>query len=318
MTPSIPRLTAVAPMLTNDKDEHQATQLVASDGEGNVGPSLFDDDGDGNAKTYARPQLSAIGSNGRGPSTDPIAPSATPVRSLTASSFPTDAMGQDVGPSMDEMMDQGAIPTSAEGLNPASFNSTLPGRHSDLSPLDATIPPQRRMSAARLRPVSEKRAKQEHIDVSQTNPDRYLGNNGPEDTSPELSAAAKAIFGIPRPVFFGLLGVLVLAIAGTVGVFAFGSKPTGLLLIEIPGEVSVPVDVNINGQAIPGDQGRPWTGGDAIARQVPSGPATVILKAKGYKLLVDDTITVKEGNMPTRMLSRLEKDKEAKAPDPAP
>ncbi|MFT3838531.1 MAG: protein kinase [Myxococcaceae bacterium] len=316
MTPSIPRLTAVAPMLTNDKEENQATQMVASDGEGNVGASLFDDDGDGNAKTYARPQLAAIGSNGRGPITDPIAPSATPVRSLTMGSMPTDALGQDVGAVPDEMMDQGAIPTHAEGLNPNSFNSTLPGRHSDLSPLDATIPPQRRMSAARLRPVSEKRSKQEHIDISQTNPDR-LFNTSPEDTSPELAPAAKAIMGIPRPVFFGLLGVLVLAIAGTIGVFAFGSKPTGLLLIEIPTEVQVPVEVNINGAAIPGDQGRPWTGGDAIARQVVAGPATVILKAKGYKLLVDDTITVKEGNMPTRMLSRLEKDKEAK-PDPAP
>ena len=293
-TPSIPRLTAVAPMLTNDKDEHQATQLVAGGDEG----ALFDDMG--NAKTYARPGLSALG-NGRGPDTDPSGPGATPPQALTGSQIPTAGLGLDLGPQ--PMFDQRNIPTSAEGFNPAFV--TQPGRHTDLS-ADATIPPQRRMSAARLRPVVDKvRHSAPHVEVVS-----HPGNL-PEDTlPPDLNPAARAIFGIPRGIFLAMAGVLGVAILGTVGAFLFANRPQGMLLIDIPSDTKAPIEVTVNGKPVTGPGGRALAPGDAVGWPTAEGKALVIMKVPGYKTLIDDTIVIQQGEI-AHMLSKLEKDNPA-------
>ena len=92
--------------------------------------------------------------------------------------------------------------------------------------------------------------------------------------------------------------------------------PKGLLMVDIPAGLEGKVRLNVNGKELLEDDGTPLKSWPQI-REVPSGAATIMLKADGFETLVE-TVQIQPGNEVTQLTKALKKRGEAPAPAPVP
>jgi eukaryotic-like serine/threonine-protein kinase len=106
------------------------------------------------------------------------------------------------------------------------------------------------------------------------------------------------------PMVLALMSLLSLVLAA--GAFVvFRPVPKGLLVIEIPEELSGQATLNVNGVNITDSKGKLLTDWPHI-EPVPAGKVTVKLAAPGYETLIE-TLTVPEGNEPTSLTKPFKK-----------
>jgi hypothetical protein len=96
-----------------------------------------------------------------------------------------------------------------------------------------------------------------------------------------------------------LMVAIVLVLGAAVGTLVFlKAEPKGLLVIEVPDTAQV-TDLNINGDAVT-DRNFP------LLQKVPVGNVTVLIKAKGYKPVME-TLAVKSDGVPAHLTQTFEK-----------
>jgi hypothetical protein len=243
----MPRLTAVAPMLTNEKEEHQATMLVD-------GGAPFDDatnPGDKpaarnlnvrNPPGHERPEVPT--DPGRPPVARPPGFSARPGPPVATQNVPARRLSGAVPPVMME----------TSGTSP-----TLSSVPNDTSPTLAPVAPG--AYGSRMAPV-----------------------NVVEGTAPSLPALQPV--GGNRNLIIGLAIAAAVLLVGIVAVVALKPPPKGLVMIVVPDDAAGKARLNINGEDLTEPDGSPLKTWPQM-RQVPVGKATVMITAPGYEPFVE-------------------------------
>jgi eukaryotic-like serine/threonine-protein kinase len=130
--------------------------------------------------------------------------------------------------------------------------------------------------------------------------------------APRLESASKSelqLIASSNKTVIAILGVGAVVVATLIGLaVAFRPAPKGLLLIEVPAEVSGQVRVSLDGKDLFEADGSPIRDWPQV-REVRAGKHTVMMKLPGYETLTE-TVDVKEGNEPTT-LKNVPKKKEA-------
>ncbi|MBX7098376.1 MAG: protein kinase [Myxococcaceae bacterium] len=297
-TPSI-KLTAVAPMLTNDKDSHQSTQLVqeppfrpsppmppsglahgagrdAHDPRPTVPtemPAVVEDPGIGLDATLASPSRSNLQLRDEVDQAD----QATVLGMATLPQQP---------PPVLRRSQSGAIanPLPRPDLSPESTVAGSPGRvQAEPAGRSAADEP---ASATNVAQMPEPRA-------------------SVPAPAPTAKAPSANLMELLRPYRLPILAAasVLLLVLVTVLVLVLGKKPEGLLYIELPDAPGL--SLNVNGQPLLEDDGSPIRPGPKLKR-VPAGKVTVMVLADGYETFVE-TVEVKEGTDYTRLNSSLKK-----------
>jgi hypothetical protein len=274
--PSIPRLTAVAPMLTNGKEEHNATVLVD-------GGAPFDDaTNPGQAPDPTR----ALDVRGMGQevATDPGRP-AIP-RTATAGAMPAANNDWNQPPTLAAQPAQGMRP------GPPVLTPNDPQRRQTRTGNPAAPP---NWGPAETAPTLSPVAQSGYLPASQQ--------------SVQSMQAAQSALLAPVPqnntrLIIALAGIVALLLVGVVAAVLLRPTPTGLLIINIPEDVQGKVMVQINGEAVTEKDGAPLKEWPAV-RSVKVGRATVRLTAPGYEPLLE-IVTVKE-NDPVELSKEMKK-----------
>jgi hypothetical protein len=279
--PSIPRLTAVAPMLTNGKEEHNATVLVD-------GGAPFDDaTNPGQAPDPTR----ALDVRGMGQevATDPGRP-AIP-RTATAGAMPAANNDWNQPPTL-------AAQPQQQGMRPGPpvlMPNDQPRRQTRTG--NPAAPPNWGPSetAPTLSPVGQS---------------GYLPASQQSVQSMQAAQSAAMLPAVPAQnntrLIIALAGIVALLLVGVVAAVLLRPTPTGLLIINIPEDVQGKVMVQINGEAVTEKDGTPLKEWPAV-RPVKVGRATVRLTAPGYEPLLE-IVTVKEQE-PVELSKEMKKSK---------
>ncbi len=283
-TPSLPRLTAVAPMLSNEKEENAHTMLV--DGQEMFG-------GQPAAATDSDAQADAIGHD------------------ATLFSMPARKFNGDQRPTMQhdapdaELMTEPVRPPSQGRPLDASFgqlvdedqagNATMmmPPQVPDVStgPSGRPAVPARRQGRPSMQQLPQVSAK------------------APRPVPAAMITAVDDPIVLPgsgrtRSFAIGAVALaLVLAAGGFLATRGGGSK--GLLYVEIPSDATSGVKVNINGKEIREENDAQLKPGPHLV-PVAAGKLTVMVVADGYDTVIE-TVDVKEGNEYTRLITKMKK-----------
>jgi eukaryotic-like serine/threonine-protein kinase len=122
----------------------------------------------------------------------------------------------------------------------------------------------------------------------------------PSHQAPALEERASSRW----PMVLALMTLLLLVLAA--GAFVVSRPaPKGLLVVEIPEDLSGQATLNVNGINITDSNGKLLTDWPHI-EPVPAGTVTVKLAAPGYETLIE-TLTVPEGNEPTSLTKPFKK-----------
>ena len=281
-TPSLPRLTAVAPMLSNEKEEH----TMLADGQEMFG-------GQSGGATDSDATADAIGND--------ATLFTMPARAFNGDQRPTTQHTPDLG----EVMTDQVRPAQQGSPLPADFGSQVedagnqtmmmppPNHDPSTGPSGRpAVPPARRAgrSMATLPTVPAGKPAMRPLVGMTTNVDEPV-----------------VLPGSGRGKYFAAGGV-VLALMLIVGaVFALKGGTKGLLYVEIPSDATAGVTVNINGKEIRGEDGVQLKPGPHLV-PVASGKLTVMVVADGYETVIE-TVDVKEGNEYTRLITKMTKKK---------
>ncbi len=269
--PSIPRLTAVAPMLTNDKEEFNATLLV-SGGMAQFEEHSTNPGSDGNEPTRAlnlrRPDVA----------TDP-GPARVSSPSSAGWQQPQPAAPK-IGPPLlaRELDDQARLPTKTMAIAPPSSDT-----NPSLTPVGA--PPKAVQPSPRLAAPPSQSA------------------SSLDELEPVTSAHEIAEAGNKRLVIV-LAGIVALLVVGVVAAVLLKPPATGLVIINVPDDVRNKVTVQINGENVTEKDGSPLKDWPAV-RSVKVGKATVRLTAQGYEPLLE-IVEVKEDD-PAQLSKEMKK-----------
>ncbi|MBS1149860.1 MAG: Serine/threonine protein kinase [Myxococcaceae bacterium] len=279
-TPSLPRLTAVAPMLSNEKEEH----TMLADGQDMFGQKPSD-------SIDADPVLE-----------DEVGTDATlfslPARKSSGDQRPP--LPHDTADS--ELMTEAVRPPPQGRPLPANFgdpveglgNATMmmPGSSgADTGPSGRpAVPPARRQGGRSIAALPT---------VPAGKPGRpAVGIITHVDEAPARPGSNKTRF-------LAIGGVVLALLLATVGVVSLRGGARGLLYIEIPSDATAGVQVNINGTPIKEEDDTQLKPGPHLV-PVAAGTLTVMVVADGYETVIE-TVEVKEGNEYTRLITKMKK-----------
>ena len=288
-TPSLPRLTAVAPLLSNEKEEH----TMLADGQ-----EMFGGD-------------NGIGTDRNGTADDSGSTDDTMYspRSNGPSPTPHNLGGDDM------LMTEPVRPLPVGRPLPANFGSPTagnPGNPSGDIPtmMYPAVPPP---------PNPQGSAKRQLRQPGSTGvaPPAKAGP-GPRQTGDHMISEADLAKAINPGRNRLIIAIAASALGLTLvvgGIFAFKSGPLGLLYVDIPADAGAGVRVNVNGKEYfqPAEKGdkddsqKPLKPGPHLI-PVSSGKVSVMVVIDGYETLLE-TIDVKEGNEYTRLITKLTKKK---------
>jgi serine/threonine protein kinase len=297
---SIPRLTAVAPLLTNpDKQKHEATVMLGPDGKpmmaggaGMPGDTGFDED-----EAPQPPSLSDLVLNGDdddgGPGTIPML-----------------AGGKQ--PSLEDEAEEGDAPfakTYARGMQP--ITAAPPSMRPGPGARGQTAPQQRRHQAP-----NPSGPRGNNVSVVRDVVSSSARASHPGNESSQVTRAPQKQGGGLKYVLFAVLGLVVLGGAAVGAKLALGG-PEGVLVIDLDNRLAGKVSVNINGEEMLEADKSPLKS-FPVMRKIKAGQAAVLVKADGYEPVVD-SVNVKEGTDLTRYRPRMVKSGgDAPAPGPGP
>jgi eukaryotic-like serine/threonine-protein kinase len=281
-TPSLPRLTAVAPMLSNEKEENAHTMLV--DGQemfGNQSAAATDSDA----------QAQAIGND--------ATLFSMPARNFNGDQRPT---MQHTPPEAELMTEQVRPPSQGRPLD-AGFgqpveeeppgNATMmmpPPQVPDVStgPSGRSAVPSRRQGRASMQQLPQVKAARPNAAALITAVDDPVVLPGSSNTR-----------------IFAIGGVALMLLLGVGGFLATRGGAKGLLYVEIPADATVGVKVNINGTEVREENDAQLKPGPHLV-PVTAGKLTVMVVADGYETVIE-TVEVKEGNEYTRLITKMKK-----------
>jgi serine/threonine protein kinase len=263
-TQAAPRLTAAAPILTNEKEEHQATMLVDSG-------ASYDDATNPGGVQLPRTQ------NLRSP---------VPAALTSAPDLATDP-----GRPMVARTATGGVPAQAQAQAQRP-GPPVPGPRRTMNGMAPVIPvdlPGMVLGTAAasdstptLAPVRSGQAKQE--------PEAYGSRMAPvkvvESSSPALTAVKPPEAKSNRPLILGLIAMVGLLLVGIAGAIALRQPPKGLVMVALPDELIGKARLNINGEDVTEPDGSPLKTWPQM-RQVPVGKATVMITAPGYEAFIE-------------------------------
>jgi hypothetical protein len=302
---SMPRLTAVAPLLTNKQGEHEATVMLGPDGKpmtigasqpgGMPGDTGFDED-------EAQGDLAGLnldgGDDDGGPGTIPM---------LGGNSAAMASSGRDGEAPFAKTYARGLQPLPVNGgpprIAPAATNASRGANN---------LPPMRRPQPSQPggRPPGSMAVVRDVVSA----PVRaaHAGNEPSQVTSaPKRPGIKPALLaGIAAAI---IVPVVVLA----VGLKVFLGAPEGVLVLDLPSSVAGKAKITIGGEPLDDETAKSFP----VMRKVKAGSVAVKIEAPGYEPLVEEYV-VKEGQGMSRFRPNLKPTKPktppAPEPDPAP
>jgi hypothetical protein len=318
--PSLPRLTAASPMLTNGKED-PSTHLVDPETLFSPGASGEPENPDAATVQMDSPFAQAMTVTGEVGSlpTDPARPAVgrsaavvvpTPEHTPSGPIAPLSSLADatTLPPTAPQSLAAVAKSTVVESprANPALRNR--PGGRSNplMTPMPATTPP-----SPEPKSLSESRNGPQPSVLQQRRRRSSTGSqpgNGPS-ASPGSQRSIEPVTGPAKKetgssggigkLLVVLMVAIVLVLGAAVGTLVFlKAEPKGLLVIEVPDTAQV-TDLNINGDVVT-NRNFP------LLQKVPVGNVTVLIKAKGYKPVME-TLAVKSDGVPAHLTQTFEK-----------
>jgi len=289
-TPSLPRLTAVAPMLSNEKEENAHTMLV--DGQEMFG-------GQPAGQTDSDATADAIGND--------ATLFSMPARQFNGDQRPTTQHPSPGTP--DELMTEQVRPPSKGQPLPENFGSPIEEEEEGVGnqtmmmpansgPAQITTAPEGRSAVPQRRKSGGKPSMQALAPVTSKGPKAAAGMVTNVDDPIVLPGSG-------RGKLFGVVGGLAVVLIAVIAIFALRGGAKGLLYVEIPSDAVSGVKVNINGKDIREEDDKPLKPGPHLV-PVAAGKLTVMVVADGYDTVIE-TVDVKEGNEYTRLITKMKK-----------
>ncbi len=280
-TPSLPRLTAVAPMLGNEQNAH--TMLVG-------GPEMFD----------GQPPLSAV------PPADAVSDSMG--NDATLFSIPARLFNGDQRPPVQpdsELMTEQVRPPSQGRPLPLNFGIPVEEPIGNATMMMPVNPPASEVPTGPAGRPPVPPAKRTGRSVA--NMATVLSTKGPRLPAGIITNVDDPIT-VPsagRQKYLALGGVMLALVLGVAGAFALKGGAKGLLYVEIPPDAVAGVKVNINGKEIREENDTQLKPGPHLV-PVAAGKLTVMVVADGFETVIE-TVDVKEGNEYTRLITKMKK-----------
>jgi eukaryotic-like serine/threonine-protein kinase len=299
---SMPRLTAVAPLLTNAQAEHEATMMLDADGKPmNAGKAAMPHDtGFDEDDAVAPPDLAALNLE----SDDDGGPGTIPM--LGGNPAAMASRGKDKDAPFAKTYARGIQPlppASGPGrIGSPATNAARPGPGA-LPPMRRPVPP----GSAPPRPLAPVGVVRDVVSA----PARatHAGNEPSQVT--EMPKRPGPRLGLIAGI---ALGALVVLGGGAFAAKALLTGPQGVLLIDINNAHAGKASVTVAGDQITEEGGGPIKQ-FPVMRKVKAGKVAVLVSVPGFATVVDE-LDVKEGSELTRYKPKLVKEG-AEAP-PAP
>jgi eukaryotic-like serine/threonine-protein kinase len=300
---SIPRLTAVAPLLTNpqQQQQHEATVMLGPDGKP-MKMGAAPDENDGPPPNLADLVLSGDDDDG-GPGTIPM---------LNGRSAPPLSDDND-----DNEGEAAFAKTYAKGIQPITAPPPQMATNAGRIPPAATnagrgpaarrpVPPN---NAGAARPAPSMAVVRDV--VSSGARAAHAGNESSQVTSaPKKPGMSGKTIGLIAAAV-----ILPVALVAVVLKFALGGGE-GVLLIELPSNLGGKATINIAGENLTEPDGSPIKVFPA-QRKMKAGPTGVLISIPGYETISGE-VDIKEGNAATRFRPKLVKEAADEPPPPAP